>query len=128
MNILHVDDEADWRELVALALAALPQAGTLRQFADGRAAVDALARDAFDADLVLLDFHLRGTNGLQVLRELRARSCSVPVAILTAGMHAAEQALCLEAGAVAVIDKAVRREALVRALHALMESLATATN
>lgn len=126
MNILHVDDEADWRELVALALAALPQVESVRQFEDGRAALDAIASEG--CDLVLLDFHLRGANGLQVLRELRARSCGVPVAILTAGVDPADEARCLQAGAVAVIDKAVRREALVRALHALMESVAIATH
>lgn len=120
MKIIHVDDEADWRELVGLALAGQPRVSAVLQFADGRSAVDAIAVAGAEPDLVLTDFHLRGATGLQVLRELRARACGAPVAVLATALSEADRARCLHEGAIAVIDKAMRLDALARALAALL--------
>jgi DNA-binding response OmpR family regulator len=49
-------------------------------------------------DLVILDIGLPGRDGIQVLRELRARGKTVPVLVLT-GQRQRDVVMCLEAGA-----------------------------
>ena len=57
--------------------------------------------DAFRAgvvDLVLLDLRLRGEDGMQLLRQLRAES-QIPVIILTGRAEEADRVMGLELGA-----------------------------
>ncbi|HSN90473.1 MAG TPA: response regulator transcription factor [Anaeromyxobacteraceae bacterium] len=64
--------------------------------ADGRRGLDEASRGRFDA--VLLDLMLPGKDGLDVCRELRARS-DVPILVLTARGEEADRVLGLELGA-----------------------------
>ncbi|SHG42637.1 two-component system, OmpR family, response regulator [Hydrocarboniphaga daqingensis] len=65
-----------------------------------RSAPDALtAIAAQDYELLLLDLGLPGGDGLDVLRQLRARGSSVPVLILTAREAVMTKVACLDAGA-----------------------------
>jgi len=63
---------------------------------DGRRGLDAALRRRFD--VVLLDLMLPGMGGLEVCRELRARS-DVPVIVLTARGEEADRVMGLELGA-----------------------------
>jgi DNA-binding response OmpR family regulator len=63
-----------------------------------RARTAAEARDAADVDLVLLDLGLPDGDGLDVCREIRARS-SVPVIIVTARGEEVDRVVGLELGA-----------------------------
>jgi two-component system, OmpR family, response regulator QseB len=64
---------------------------------DGESAAHALRTTAFD--LILLDLGLPGRDGLDVLRELRARGDHVPVVILTARDEVRDRIAGLDAGA-----------------------------
>jgi len=64
--------------------------------ADGRRGLEAASRGRFDA--VLLDLMLPGKDGLEVCRELRARS-DVPILVLTARGEEADRVMGLELGA-----------------------------
>jgi DNA-binding response OmpR family regulator len=63
---------------------------------DGRRGLEEASRGRFDA--VLLDLMLPGKDGLEVCRELRARS-DVPILVLTARGEEADRVLGLELGA-----------------------------
>jgi len=78
----------------------------------GSAALEALARQAFDA--VLLDLSLPDMDGLDLCRQLRARS-DVPVLMLTARGDAFDRVVGLEIGADDYLAKPfVPRELLAR--------------
>lgn len=95
MRVLLVEDD----QMIAQGLStALRQDGyTVDWMHDGLSAATALRTSRFD--LVLLDLGLPGRDGLQVLRELRARGDATPVLILTARDERRDRIAGLDAGA-----------------------------
>ena len=81
-TILLVDDDIDLRNLITHWLER--EGYRVRSSANGHAALDVLAADPLP-DLVLLDILLPMTNGLNVLRRLRAdeRTRDLPVVMMT---------------------------------------------
>jgi CheY-like chemotaxis protein len=84
---------------------------------DGRAAIEALAREPFD--LVLMDCHLPDVDGLEATRRIRsgeagATAQRVPIVALTAMATTESQASCLAAGMDAFLTKPVTPAALER--------------
>lgn len=59
---------------------------------------------------VLLDLHMPGRNGLQVLEAMRLRAIKVPTVVITANLQPEMRDLCLEAGAVAYLRKPLERD------------------
>jgi CheY-like chemotaxis protein len=117
MRILIADDHAANRLFFATALTALGQ--TVTAVADGDEACAADDREPFD--LILLDLHMPGTDGMEATRRIRQRRgdpCP-PIFIVTADTTAESSAACLTAGADAVITKpldlAKLRDILARA-------------
>ena len=80
--ILLVDDDPDLRNLITRWLER--EGYRVRSSANGHAALEVLAADPLP-DLVLLDILLPKTNGLNVLRRLRAeeRTRDLPVVMMT---------------------------------------------
>lgn len=72
---------------------------------DGHQALDRVAREAFD--VVLMDRHMPGMDGLEATRRLRARASgpALPIIGLTAAASAEEQEQCLAAGMDQVVIK-----------------------
>jgi two-component system phosphate regulon response regulator PhoB len=96
-RILVVEDEASIRDMVAFALR---KAGMEVQLAaDARAAQAALAEAV--PDLILLDWMLPGTSGLELARRLRREemSAEIPIIMLTARSEEMDRVNGLEAGA-----------------------------
>jgi FixJ family two-component response regulator len=71
-------------------------------------------------DCIVLDFQMPQVSGLDVLKDLRARSVDIPVVIITAHDEPIVRANCLAAGASAYlckpIDEVVLRRAIVDAI------------
>ncbi|PYR25198.1 MAG: hypothetical protein DMF98_12995 [Acidobacteria bacterium] len=71
---------------------------------------------------LVLDLRMAGMSGLDLLRHLAAAHVRVPAVILTAHGNEGNRRSCLEAGAVAFIDKPFRADALLDAVQTALRS------
>jgi CheY-like chemotaxis protein len=104
MRILHVDDEADIREVVELSLG-LDPAFSVRSCASG---ADAIAEAAkWCPDMILCDVMMPGMDGPATLARLREspQTVNTPVVFMTARVQAHEIEHFKSLGAVGVIAK-----------------------
>jgi DNA-binding response OmpR family regulator len=99
-RILLVDDEQSVQKLLAYPLR--KEGYEVVPALDGRQALDRLRETGFD--LVVLDLMLPHVDGLEVCRQVRARS-SVPIIMLTAKADEIDKVLGLELGADDYITK-----------------------
>ena len=119
-RILLVEDDADNRTLLAEFLEA--QGYALDTASTGREALEVAAWSRHD--LVILDIQLPGMDGLEVLRELRARgSVHVPVLALTALAMVGDRDRILAAGADAYLSKPVAFGVLRAEIDRLLEGV-----
>lgn len=112
MKLILVDDEPLARERLRQMLAEVPGWTIAGEAASGVQALDLVA--SVQPDLVLLDIHMAGMDGLQLARQL-AESAAPPAIIFTTAY--AEHALAaFDAAAVGYLLKPVRRDKLAEAL------------
>jgi len=115
LQVLIVDDE----ELARLRLRGLvgdcaePQANVVGEAANAQQALDFLA--AQSCDLVLLDIHMPGLDGMQLAAQLRRRDEPPAVVFVTA--HAEHALRAFELDAVDYLTKPVKRDRLQAALQ-----------
>jgi CheY-like chemotaxis protein len=104
IRILHVDDEADIREVVSLSLALNPQF-ELRACASGAEAVAAATE--WSPMLILLDVMMPGMDGPATLAALRKNphTAAMPVIFMTARAQSKEREHFVSLGAQGVILK-----------------------
>ncbi len=113
--ILVVEDDPDHARLIRKVLNH-SQFSRITIARTGAEAIDSLAGQGqadlqcMDPHLVLLDLHLPDMSGLEVLRQIRShdRLQTTPVVMLSAEQEDGRIADCLEAGANAFVNKAVR--------------------
>ncbi len=84
---------------------------------DGKEASQFLATDT--SDLVILDINLPGKDGLEILRELRARDDPRPVVLLTARAEIKDRVIGLDAGADDYLIKPFEMDELEARVRAL---------
>jgi len=115
-----VDDE----EPVRKALRRLMRASGLQAegFAGGREFLEAAAHRP--PDCVVLDLHMGGMSGLQVLRELQAAPQRPPVVIITAHDEPETREQCRAAGAAAYLRKPLDDRLLLNAISAALGAAA----
>jgi two-component system, OmpR family, response regulator len=73
-----------------------------------------------DPDLIVLDVMLPGTDGFEILRELRARGATLPVMLLTARDEDFDRVVGLELGADEFIPKPVQPRVLLAHIRAML--------
>jgi two-component system response regulator RegX3 len=118
--ILVVDDEPSYRD--ALAVALQREGFLVETAADGP---EALARfDAARPALVLLDVMLPRISGIDVCRELRARS-RVPIIMVTAKNSEIDAVVGLEVGADDYVTKPFRLRELIARVRAALRRIPT---
>src|SRR6266511_2940720 len=114
-RILLIEDDARLAEMVSEYLG---EAGFRVSVArQGRSGLDRLAREPFDA--LVLDRMLPDMDGLEVCRELRAKS-DVPLLMLTARGDAADRIVGLEIGADDYLPKPFEPRELLARLKAIL--------
>src|SRR5437879_2542341 len=114
-RILLIEDDARLAEMVSEYLG---EAGfRVSPAAGGRAGLERLAREPFDA--LVLDLMLPDMDGLEVCRELRAKS-DTPVLMLTARGDAADRIVGLELGADDYLPKPFQPRELMARLRAIL--------
>jgi two-component system response regulator RegX3 len=118
--ILVVDDEQSYRD--ALSVALQREGFLVETAADG---VEAIARfDAARPALVLLDVMLPKISGIDVCRELRARS-RVPIIMVTARNSEIDAVVGLEVGADDYVTKPFRLRELIARVRAALRRIPT---
>lgn len=103
IKLLLVDDDVLDRRAARRALQASDLEATLVEAENAAAAQAALAGGGFDC--ILLDFQLPGTDGLEVLRTLRAAGVRTPVIMLTGQTDAQVAVNLMKAGATDYMSK-----------------------
>jgi two-component system, OmpR family, response regulator len=119
-HILVVDDDAEVRHLLARLLRENGYKASLAR--DGREMRETLA--AHPIDLIILDLMLPGRSGLDLCRELRARS-AISIIMLTAKGEDTDRIVGLELGADDYVSKPFNpRELLARVRSVLRRAIA----
>ncbi|SDW36346.1 Transcriptional regulatory protein, C terminal [Marinobacter mobilis] len=114
-RVLLIEDDDELRTLLARYLSG--QGFTVREAANGQDGLS-LAEDHL-CDVVVLDIMLPDINGLEVLRQLRART-HLPVVLLTARGDETDRIVGFEVGADDYIPKPCNPRELVARLQALL--------
>src|SRR5947208_1496191 len=111
IRILFVEDDDLCREAIAAELS--EHGFVVQSFADGAALLASLDASA-GAEVIILDWSLPQTSGIDLLPELRRRGIDVPVVFLTGRSLTTYESLAFERGAIDFIDKTRGVEILVR--------------
>ena len=115
IKVCVVDDHVVVREGLKRIISENPGMSVTAEAGDGNEALKVIQQQPFD--VVLLDITMPNKNGMDVLKELRARSPRLPVLVLS--MHAEEHyaVRVLRAGAAGYLTKESAPEKLVEAIR-----------
>ncbi|CAB3779493.1 Transcriptional regulatory protein OmpR [Paraburkholderia ultramafica] len=114
-HVLAVDDDPAIRELLAGYLSDNDMRVTV---ASGGAEMTA-ALQAFAIDLIILDLRMPGEDGVQIARQLRARS-NLPIIIVSGKRDEADRVMALELGADDYLTKPFSTRELLARIRALL--------
>jgi two-component system response regulator ChvI len=116
-HLLLVDDDDLFRESLGLNL--VDEGYEVTSFAKGQDALSYLRRGS--ADVMLLDWRMPITSGIDVLRRMRGAGITIPVIFLTVLSDDIYEEAALEGGAVDFIDKTRRLPILLKRLQLIAE-------
>jgi DNA-binding NarL/FixJ family response regulator len=115
IRVLLVDDHQMMREGVRRLLNEHPEFCVVGEAATGPAAFDQV--QATQPDVVLMDIHLPGKNGIEVSEQLHRDFPAVKVVILSADIDIATVQKALQAGVAGYLAKNAQPDELVRAIR-----------
>jgi two-component system response regulator FixJ len=92
----------------------------VKTYASGAAFLDAYP--TVQCGCVVLDLRMPEMSGLEVQAQLRGRGSSLSVVVVTAFSDGASREQAMQAGAVAVLEKPVRNQQLLRCIEQAMAS------
>jgi DNA-binding NarL/FixJ family response regulator len=115
LRVVVVDDHPMYREGLVMALESMAGVEVVGEAGDGERAIDVVGRA--DPDVVLMDLHMPGMNGIETTRRLLAEQADRAVLVLTmldgedsvfAAMRAGARGYLLKGADRAEIERAVR--------------------
>lgn len=118
IRVLLVDDDPYYREMLADGLSAYGFA--VQGFAEGGALLRSLDSTA-DADIIILDWGLPKTSGIDLILQLRRHGVALPVVFLTGHALADSETLAFDRGAADFINKSYSVEKLAGRLRRAVE-------
>lgn len=112
-----VDDD----ELVRQALESLVKAAGFMTatFASAEDFLDSIPLDS--TTCLILDVRLPGMSGIELQRRLRAKNSRIPIVFVTAHGDATTRDRAIAGGAAGFLNKPVRGQVLLNAIHAALE-------
>ena len=113
-RILIIDDHPLFRKGVSQLIAMAPHLTLVGEASNGRDGV-AMAR-ALEPDLVLLDLHMKGINGIDTLKAIRDADLDCRVVILTVSDSADDLVAAIRGGADGYLLKDMEPEDLLAAI------------
>jgi DNA-binding NarL/FixJ family response regulator len=116
VRVVVADDQAAVRDGLVTLLDLDPQITVVAEAADGAHAVEAVA--ATDPDVVLMDLHMPGTDGIEATAQITARHPRTRVVVLTTYADDASIHGALQAGALGYLTKDSGRDDIARAVLA----------
>jgi DNA-binding NarL/FixJ family response regulator len=115
IRIVLVEDNQVFREALELLLGLRSDIEVVASVGDGTEAVPAC--QAYEPDVVLMDYRLPGLDGVQATLAVRAACPDTAVVCLTASANATEMEALVEAGAVLCLTKDQELDTIVEALR-----------
>ena len=119
MNILIADDHDLVREGLKHTLTQLPEMSTYIEAASADEVMQALLDDV-PVHLIILDLHMPGTNGLELLTKLCNEHPDIPVVALSADEDPQIIQRAIDRGAVGFIPKHATNDVLISALQLVL--------
>jgi two-component system response regulator ChvI len=119
IRVLLVEDDQIYRDSLSNELS--KHGFAVHGFADGASLLGALD-SAIDADIIILDWGLPKTLGIDLLPQLRRHGVTLPVVFLSGRAMPANESLAFDRGAIDFIDKARGVEVLVRRLRRVVKA------
>lgn len=119
IRILVVDDHTLFRRGLTALLARDPRLSVIGDAADANQAQRKASE--LQPDLILLDNHLPGVNGVDALPALLEAAPAARVLMLTVSEDEADLAAALRAGAAGYLLKTMEGEALTAAIHQVLD-------
>jgi two-component system, OmpR family, response regulator ChvI len=118
IRILFVEDDEDYREALGADLS--ERGFVVHSFADATSLLYAFD-SAVEADVIILDWKLPGTSGIDLLGQLRRKGVNLPVVFLTVLASTVHETLAFDRGATDFIDKSRGVDVLVSRLKRRVE-------
>lgn len=106
------DDEAVRRSLRRLVNSLSFQAA---DFASGEAFLQSLSQGS--PSCMLLDLHMPGLSGLEVLEALQTRRLKIPTIVITGNARLDLRERCMQAGAIAYLQKPLDRDLVLTSIQ-----------
>jgi CheY-like chemotaxis protein len=116
LNVLLVDDDADWREILKSSLQGLGSF-TVSESADAAGALAMLQNTHFH--IVMADIHLKGINGFELAQEIRKERMTTPEIVFISGDPRVSIFEAHQVGACHVLRKPVDLEELATLMNRL---------
>jgi two-component system, sensor histidine kinase and response regulator len=120
LHILVAEDNPINQEVARLILSKRGHVVTV--VADGRLAVDAVQRNAFD--VVLMDVEMPNVDGIEATRLIRRDRPALPIIALTASVSAGEKSRCFDAGMTGYLTKPFKPHELFATIENLGDGVA----
>jgi len=119
IRVLVVDDQPVFTEMLRVVLDMQPDIKVVGMAFTGEEGVEAALQTK--PEVMLVDYHMPGMSGLEVIQELKAAGENITVLILTADTDEANMAEAIAAGAAGYITKQQALKEVVQAVRTASE-------